>query len=98
MKKFLLIPILLIAGAVSASACDTCAAHTHGKAAAKACPADCAKPCCAKKAECAKKKAECAKKAECDKATKAECAKKKAECEKKAAAPAAKKACCPSAK
>lgn len=101
MKKFLLIPILLIAGAVSASAhCGTCGTgEAHGKAAAKACPADCAKPCCDKAAKCDKSKAECAK-AKCDKPS-AECAKKKAECEKKAAAASAnadKKACCPMSK
>ena len=55
MKKILLIPILLIAGAISASACGSCAAHN--KADAKACPAECAKACCADEAcatECAK--------------------------------------------
>ena len=98
MKKFLLIPILLIAGVVSASACGTCAAHSHDKAAAKACPADCAKPCCAKDAKCDKAAAKCDKDAaKCDKSS-AECAKKKAECEKKAAAAGDKKACCPSSK
>ena len=60
MKKFLLIPILLIAGAISASACGTCAAHNDADAkdgaAAKSCcskdavPADGAKSCCAKDA------------------------------------------------
>ena len=55
MKKFLLIPILLIAGAISASACGSCDAHS--KADAKSCPAECAKACCAKEAcpaDCAK--------------------------------------------
>ena len=55
MKKFLLIPILLIAGAISASACGSCDAHS--KADAKACPAECAKACCEKEAcpaDCAK--------------------------------------------
>ncbi len=58
MKKFLLIPILLIAGAISASACGTCAAHNKAdvKEGAKSCcakdavKADSAKSCCAKDA------------------------------------------------
>jgi hypothetical protein len=32
MKKFLLIPILLIAGSISASACGSCAAHNKADA------------------------------------------------------------------
>ncbi|MFT6059185.1 MAG: hypothetical protein ACJAS5_000613 [Lentimonas sp.] len=58
MKKFLLIPILLIAGAISASACGTCAAHNKADAkdgatsccAKDAVKADGAKSCCAKSA------------------------------------------------
>lgn len=95
MKKFLLIPILLIAGAISASAhCGTCGTgEAHDKAAAKACPADCVKACCTKDAaKCDKDAAKCDKDAaKCDKAA--------AKCEKKkAAAAAAPKACCPSGK
>ena len=96
MKKFLLIPILLIVGAISASACSTCAAHTHGNDAATECPTECAKPCCdeaAKAAKCDQSMAECAKE-ECDKPA-AECANQKAAA---ASANAGKKACCPASK
>jgi hypothetical protein len=48
MKKFLLIPILLIAGSISASACGSCAAHN--KADAKEGAAECATSCCSKDA------------------------------------------------
>ncbi|MFQ3224358.1 MAG: hypothetical protein ACI8Z5_000606 [Lentimonas sp.] len=83
MKKFLLIPLLLIAGVITASAhcgaCDTGEAHAAPVA----------------KEACAKDAADCDKDAaKCDK-TDADSAKKAAECEKKAAAAPAKKACCP---
>ena len=71
MKKFLLIPILLIAGAISASACGSCSAHSDADAkdgaadcAKSSCsmdavPADKAKSCCAKDAVPADKAKSC---------------------------------------
>lgn len=66
MKKFLLIPILLIAGAISASACGSCAAHSDADA--KDGAAKCAKSSdekkaassdCAKEADAASSKKSC---------------------------------------
>jgi len=67
MKKFLLIPILLIAGAISASACGSCAAHSDADATDGA--ADCAKSSCDKEAG----SADCAKDADDASASKKAC-------------------------
>ena len=70
MKKLLLIPLLLIAGVVTASAhCGTCGTgEAHAAPAAK----------CDKSAKCDKDAAKCDKSAKCDKDA--------AKCDKKAAA------------
>jgi hypothetical protein len=75
MKKFLLIPLLLIAGVITASAhcgaCDTGEAHA-APVAKEACDKDAAK-CDKTDADSAKKAAECEKKAAAAPAKKACC-------------------------
>jgi hypothetical protein len=83
MKK-LLIPFLMIAAVVTASAhCGSCGTgEAHAEKAA--CPADCSKPCCAKDAKCDKSE---------KKACSSVCAKPCCASKEEAAAPV--KACCP---
>lgn len=101
MNKYLLIPILLIATALTASAhCGTCGTNSgHDETAeGSACAVDCVKACCSKDADCCSKGTDCCKKDakctvdDCDKPNcdNAECAK-----ETKGQSKQAKKACCP---